>query len=291
MRQRDAIEGYWTRRGTEIRELYNQKSNSEKEEFLTEIRQIIGTIGNGIYKDAIIYCPELYPAKLAGIDKTKTPYGIFSFEDLVEFIRKFKELPKISPKNTQEIINLLKEESFGDPFIHTISKRLGSSQKLLPLVALSRHHLLFVFCHITIAKLLDIPLSSITDGLPGCSAEDADIPINIPLSTREQRESTPIGKPPVPGLVKKSNPSKPQPKIEEVKEEIEEINADEIPEESNSIIRCSEPSCGKIQSDDKKFQVCSFCKKFNVSIPYCSKECQIKHWRSTHKHHCYRNKN
>lgn len=47
--------------------------------------------------------------------------------------------------------------------------------------------------------------------------------------------------------------------------------------------KCSEPSCGKVESD--KFLICGGCKKQGLAVAYCSRECQIKHW-PTHKQNC-----
>jgi len=295
-RQREAVEGFWTRKGSEIREKYDKKTAEEKEALLSDIRNVIADMGKGTYQNALMYCPELNPAKLSGIDTSPGPYSFYSFYDLVEFVRKLKELPKMTPKNQEEVISIVKSKEYGDDFMVTVAKKVGSS-KLLPLVAVSRQHLLFIFCHLTFVQTLGLPLNIAIDTIPGCGDEPLDSSsdsMNVPFSSREQRDATPIGKPPVPNLAKKKEPTPqnipkkenkeptPQPKIEEITEEENEP--------SQQLPKCSEPSCSKQQKEKEKFQVCSFCKKNGQSVPYCCRDCQIKHWRSTHKHECLKNK-
>lgn len=282
MRQRDAVEGFWTKKGTEIREVYNAKSPEEKRAILSDARNIISQMGNGTYQNALMYCPELNPSKLSGIDTKPAPFCLFSLDDLVEFVRKQKELPKITAKNHDEIIAAIKSSNYGDHFIATIIKKLGASQKkLLPLVAISRQHLLFIYCHLVFLIILGLPISIITTNVPGCTDESDSVAdsLNVPFSTREQREATPIGKPPIPNILKR--------KQERETEETSsgESKKEEISSNSSSVL-CSESTCRKKQKENEKFQVCSFCKKFQKSVPYCSKECQIQHWRSGHKKEC-----
>lgn len=301
-RQRDAVEGYWTKKGMEIRESYNKKSNEDKQLLLADARNIISQMGNGTYQNALMYCPELNPAKLSGIDTKKAPFCCGSFEELVEFVRKQKELPRIGAKNYSEIISAIKNPNYGDNFVSSIIKRLGSSQtKLLPLVAISRQHVLFVFCHLVFVLILGHPITTVTENIPGCSDESNSNPgenLNVPFSTKAQRDATPIGTPPIPNILKRKqereanqNQNTEQAKTQQTNETNTEEQKEPPKSNDKSKIICSEPTCNRQQGENEKFQVCSFCKKFGKSIPYCSKDCQIQHWRSGHKKDCEKNKN
>lgn len=45
---------------------------------------------------------------------------------------------------------------------------------------------------------------------------------------------------------------------------------------------CANPTCNEIEVDVKNFAKCSRCRR----VAYCSKGCQAKHWKSTHKKNC-----
>eukprot|EP01029_Cantina_marsupialis_P029719 TRINITY_DN782068_c0_g1_i1.p1 TRINITY_DN782068_c0_g1~~TRINITY_DN782068_c0_g1_i1.p1 ORF type:complete len:188 (-),score=68.06 TRINITY_DN782068_c0_g1_i1:224-787(-) len=45
---------------------------------------------------------------------------------------------------------------------------------------------------------------------------------------------------------------------------------------------CSNPSCENVEQKAGQFSKCSACK----SVHYCSKECQVTHWKSGHKAEC-----
>jgi hypothetical protein len=57
---------------------------------------------------------------------------------------------------------------------------------------------------------------------------------------------------------------------------------DEIPGVVESDYICAFPGCTTCHQSDAPLLKCSRC----LSVRYCSKDCQIKHWKSGHKHEC-----
>jgi hypothetical protein len=51
---------------------------------------------------------------------------------------------------------------------------------------------------------------------------------------------------------------------------------------ASSCAPCSNPSCGKWETEAKEFQKCSRCKY----VAYCSRDCQKKDWKAQHKAAC-----
>jgi hypothetical protein len=45
---------------------------------------------------------------------------------------------------------------------------------------------------------------------------------------------------------------------------------------------CYNPSCDRTDTTDARFQTCSKCK----SVKYCSRDCQVAHWKERHKSEC-----
>lgn len=43
--------------------------------------------------------------------------------------------------------------------------------------------------------------------------------------------------------------------------------------------KCSSYSCENVESHPREFKVCSLCE----IVKYCSRECQIQHWKDGHK--------
>lgn len=172
-RQRDAIEGYWTVKREDITRLWKALSNEEQFNILDDVRSLLTSLANGIYQETLLYCPELHPSNLSkNIESDKTKHRFNSFMDLVEFCNSFQRLPaKQSVKNRKKTIIKLNDPSFGDNLIFAIVKKIKQNENLnhLPLIALTRHHLLFTFCHLVIAKLLNVNIANITENLPGCT--------------------------------------------------------------------------------------------------------------------------
>lgn len=52
----------------------------------------------------------------------------------------------------------------------------------------------------------------------------------------------------------------------------------------HQLICCASPACTKMDVKEKM----GFCK--NCKMPYCSKECQVFHWKNGHKHFCQQQK-
>ncbi|KAK8816076.1 MYND-type zinc finger protein [Blastocystis sp. ATCC 50177/Nand II] len=50
----------------------------------------------------------------------------------------------------------------------------------------------------------------------------------------------------------------------------------------NAVRTCSNPNCGNTESKPGEFKKCSRCK----TACYCSKECQLEHWKNGHKKEC-----
>ena len=292
-RQRDAIEGYWTVKKKEITELWKSLTNEEQYDKLDEVRKLLTSIANGIYQETLLYCPELNPNNLSkNIASDKTKHCFNSFIDLIEFCNSLQRLPaKQSVKNRKETIVKLNDPAFGDNLIFAIVKKIKQNENLnhLPLIALTRHHLLFTFCHLVIAKLLHVNIANVTENLPGCTdlnenrspGED----LNLPFSSKAQREATPISKPPPPKVLTKLSEDNSSVTVSEVNESPSDTVENSQPSETRTD-KCAEPSCNNRRNQEGiKFKVCSRCNKKKIYVPYCSAECQVKHWPE-HKKVC-----
>jgi len=204
-RQREALEGYQLKK-EEIVAAWKELSSEKRLELLEEVRNLIATMGKSSYQNSLLYCPEISPSKLAE-DKYDSSSGeINSFFGLVLFCLKLKPLPKQSPKTIDQTVAMLRDPSFGDPLIRQISGKMEAMGQLdmLPLIAISRHHVLFMYCHFVITRLLGYPLVHLIENIPGCttleenSSDAKSSGINLPFSSQAQREATPISTPPPP---------------------------------------------------------------------------------------------
>lgn len=108
----------------------------------------------------------------------------------------------------------------------------------------------------------------------------------------------------------KENQQADEARVEEIKEESEKVPtiqnlADEamtksvakdkplpvVAEKANPLEKpltrkCSASGCLNREVEGVKFNVCGSCKKVGITVPYCSKNCQLKDWKEGHKAKC-----
>jgi hypothetical protein len=56
------------------------------------------------------------------------------------------------------------------------------------------------------------------------------------------------------------------------------------PSQTSELRKCT--YCNAPETASTKFLICGKCKKENISIPYCSRDCQLQDWQAGHKQRC-----
>ena len=282
-------------------------SIQDRKDVLSQSRSTLLSIANSSFQSSLLYCPELNSAELAK-EETSFYYSsphyiaqatsssdkslpvIKSFLELVKICQNFPSLPTVKDNEiTDEFIEKFEEN---DIFLKRILEKLKSinQEKNLPLIALSRRNALLVFINVVLSLVLQKDIYKIISLLPGYQDQQDDLADSVINEVLVNKTSKPPTRPPPPPKYEIRGK-----KPEQFKEKEEKINIVEITDNNNNnnnneILgrKCSREGCENLETI-KKFQVCSFCKRGGISIPYCSRDCQVDDWKSNHKNSCLKN--
>jgi MYND finger/Sel1 repeat len=112
------------------------------------------------------------------------------------------------------------------------------------------------------------------------------VPVNPKLEQQWLKVAAQLGNDEARGMLADSRPVPPVfDRKKDARRRLRHINKEKNIEEylgTDESDKCFNPSCGRKDNADTRFQSCSKCK----SVKYCSRECQVEHWKNGHKSQC-----
>lgn len=169
-----------------------------------------------------------------------------------------------------------------DEFTSQISMKLkakGPSKRSLAIIVYSRRYTRELFCTNMVVEVLDL-------GKEGNTGETIETQTIYDLAEKSLLSKLPekLEKP-----ERFDDESSSSDEEEETKKVVEIKDKDSTSNSTSTsnpnLKKCSNPNCSKIETPTYKFEVCGYCKKKQIIVPYCSRACQQADW-SKHKLTC-----
>lgn len=197
-----------------------------------------------------------------------------------------------------ECHNYTNDVSKLDSFTSQISLKLkarGPSKRSLAIIVYGRRYTRELFCINMVMEVLDlgkqentgvsedthsvydIAEKSVKSKLPEKIERPQASDDESSSDSEEENEKKETNKP----IPKSSHTvtKKPEPRIQEIKDTPSTVPS------TTGLRKCTNSSCSNVESGQTKFEVCGYCKKKQITIPYCSRTCQQKDW-PIHKSTC-----